>query len=129
MEMEKTKFMDKYPVNTITINKSDITLDSIDDIIAVIKANIEVHPIAQYISIFDNYTHTANQNGEIMQGMIQAKIVIFCFGSAIPNNKILAVRPRSIGISEFDDKFVFDFMEAPKQELTDVMAKWINNLK
>jgi uncharacterized protein (UPF0248 family) len=127
--MTKTNFMEKYPVNTITINKSDIKLDTVDDIIASIKTNIEAHPVAKHISTFDNYAHTTSQNGEIMEGMTQAKIIIFCFGSAIPNHKILAVRPRSIGVCEFEDRFVFDFMDAPKEDMSIVMAKWINSLK
>ena len=36
------------------INKSDIKLDTVDDILASIKTNIEAHPVAKYISTFDN---------------------------------------------------------------------------
>ena len=64
-----------------------------------------------------------------MEGLIDAQNVVFCFGQAIPNTKILAVRPRSIGICEFEDKIVIDFMEAPKEELHAVMQNWAKSLK
>jgi len=127
--MTKTNFKDKFPINTIEIKKDATALKSVDAILEQIKNNIEQHPVAVYVATFDNYAHTSSLNGEIMEGMKDAKVIMFCFGSAIPTNKILAIRPRSIGISEFDDKFVFDFMDAPKEELTNIMAKWCNNIK
>jgi hypothetical protein len=126
--MTKVNFMDKFPINTIEIKKDETTYKNVDEILEQLKNNIEQHPVAKFIVNFDNYAHTASLNGEIMSGMKDAKIIMFCFGAAIPNNKILAIRPRSIGISEFDDKYVFDFMDAPKEELTNIMSTWCNNI-
>jgi len=126
--MTKTIFLEKYPVNTIEIKKSDTKLTTVEAILEQLKNNIEQHPIAKYIAIFDNYEHTSSLDGDIMNGMKAAQVIMFCFGSAIPNNKILGIRPRSIGVSEFEDKFVFDFMDAPKDEMTNIMAKWCHSI-
>jgi hypothetical protein len=61
--------------------------------------------------------------------MIDAKNIIFCFGKEIPNPKILAVRPRSIGVCEFADKFEINFLEAPKEGLQKELEEWIDGLK
>jgi hypothetical protein len=41
----------------------------------------------------------------------------------------LAVRPRSIGIAEFKEKFSIEFLEAPNEKLHDVMEEWTVDLK
>jgi len=76
-----------------------------------------------------NQIHTKNLDGSINDEILDAKNVIFCFGMAIPNSKILAARPRSIAISEFKDKFSIDFIEAPNEKLHDVMEAWTLALK
>jgi hypothetical protein len=127
--MKKTMLQDKYPVNTLEIKNSDIKCQSVDEILAFFKDKIENHPIATYISTFDNYTHTKSINGAISEDIKEAKIIIFCFGKAIPVPEMLAVRPRSIGISKLQDSFSITFMDAPVEELNVVMAKWVNDLK
>ena len=64
-----------------------------------------------------------------MSGMIDAKNIIFCFGQAIPNTKILAARPRSIGVAELENSFVIEFLEAPKEQLHETMELWAKGLK
>ena len=122
--MTKTTFMDKYPLNTLEISKTETTLTSIDEIISHFKTKIEAHPIATYIAIFDHYSHTEALKGAINPDIKDAKNLVFCFGAALPNTKMLAVRPRSIGIAEMEDKFVIEFMDAPKEPLNEVMQKW-----
>ena len=126
--MKKTIFMDKYPVYTLSLLKSETTYKTVPEISAYFKAKIEAHPIARFIAVFDHYAHTKALNGEIMEGLRDAQNVIFCFGSAIPNTKILAVRPRSIGICEFDDSFIIEFIEAPKEEMHALMETWAKEL-
>ncbi|MEA3512587.1 MAG: hypothetical protein U9R37_03200 [Campylobacterota bacterium] len=127
--MKKTILMDKYPVFSLELLKSEVEVKNIPEIIEYYKAKIEAHPIAKFIAVFDHYTHTSSLNGPIMEGIIDAQNIIFCFGPAIPNTKILAARPRSIGICEFEDKFVIDFLEAPKEELHELMENWAKQLK
>lgn len=126
--MKKTIFMDKYPVYTLELLKSEISYQSISEIVDYFKAKIEAHPIARFIAVFDHYTHTKALGGEIMEDILDAQNVIFCFGGSIPNTKILAVRPRSIGICELKERFIIEFIEAPKEELHALMETWAKEL-
>lgn len=116
--------MDKYPVYTLEISKNETTLKNIDEILAYYKAKVEAHPIATFIALFDHYSHTKNIEGDINPDILDAKNIVFCFGAAIPNTKILAARPRSIGIAELENSFVIEFIEAPNEKLHDVMEMW-----
>jgi hypothetical protein len=126
--MQKTIFMDKYPVYTLTLDKSEITYKNVDEIVAYFKSKIEAHPIAQFIAVFDHYSHTKALNGTIMEGLLDAQNVIFCFGPAIQNTKIVAVRPRSVAICELERAFVIEFIEAPKEEMHALMETWAKEL-
>ena len=55
--------------------------------------------------------------------------VVFCFGHALPNPMVLAVRPRSIGIADLGDKFVVSFMDAPMKPANDAMQAWALGLR
>ena len=127
--MKKTIFMDKYPVYTLELLKSEVAQKNVNEIIEYFKAKIEAHPIAKFIAIFDHYSHTKSLDGEINPEILDAQNIIFCFGPAIPNTKILAARPRSIGVCELEDKFVIEFLEAPKEQLHDLMENWAKSLK
>ncbi len=127
--MKKTVFMDKYPIYSLELQKSEMKVSSADEVVEYFKEKITAHPIAEFIAVFDHYAHTKKLNGPIMDGLLDAKNIVFCFGQAIPNTKILAVRPRSIGICEFKDKITIDFLEAPKEELHSVMEGWAKGLK
>jgi len=127
--MKKSILMEKYPVFTLELLKSEVEVKNVEEILAYFKQKIESHPIAKYIAIFDHYSHTKSLNGPIMDGLLDAQNILFCFGPAIPNTKIVAVRPRSIGICELEDRFIIEFMEAPKEELHDLMESWAKGLK
>lgn len=127
--MKKTVFMDKYPIYSLELQKSEIKLKSAKDVAAYFREKIENHPIAKFIALFDHYSHTKELNGQIMEGLIDAQNIVFCFGQAIPNTKMLALRPRSIGICEFEDKIIIDFLEAPKEEIHQLMQEWTTGLK
>ena len=127
--MNKTIFMDKYPVHSFEISKSEIKQKTVGELAEYFREKIEAHPIAKNIAIFDHYTHTQSIDGEINPEIKDAQNIIFCFGQAIPNSKILAVRPRSIGICEFEDKFSIDFLEAPKDKIQELMSEWTKALK
>ena len=126
--MTKSTFMGKYPIQTLQIAKNSTTLTNIDEILSFYKTQIDAHKLASYIAIFDHYSHTQVLEGEINPEIKDAKNIIFCFGAAIPNTKILAARPRSIGVAELEDSFVVEFMEAPKEPLTEVMSKWTQEM-
>lgn len=127
--MTKTILMDKYPIYTLELNKGEIEQKNVDEIMEYYRSKVENHPIAKFIAVFDHYSHTKSLNGEIMEGLLDAKNIVFCFGPIIPNTKILAVRPRSIAVAEFEDKFVIEFLEAPKEQLHETMENWSKELK
>ena len=128
--MKQTNFLDKYPVWTLELDKSEVKQKSVDEIVAYFKEKIEAHPVAKFIAEFDHYAHTSSLNGgEIAPQIKNVKNVIFCFGKKIPNTKVAAVRPRSIAICELEDSWVIEFLEAPNEDLHKVMEKWAKELK
>lgn len=127
--MKKTILMDKYPVFSLEVAKDETTFTTVSDIIAYLKDKVDNHPIATYIALFNHYEHTANlADGEINPDIKDAQNLIFCFGKQIPNTKILAARPRSFGVSELEDSFVIDFLEAPNEQLHKVMEEWAKSI-
>jgi hypothetical protein len=127
--MKKTIFMDKYPVYTLELLKSEVKQKNVPEIIEYFKQKIDSHKIAKFIAIFDHYSHTKELGGDIIDEIKDAQNIIFCFGAAIPTTKILAARPRSIGVCELENKFIIEFIEAPKEELHEVMENWSKALK
>ena len=126
--MQKTIFMDKYPLYSLLIQKSETGYENVGQIIAYFKEKINEHPIAKFIAVFDHYAHTKSLGGEIMEGLKDAQNIIFCFGPIIPNTKIVAVRPRSIAVCELEDSFIIEFLEAPKEEMHALMESWAKAL-
>ena len=122
--MTKTILMEKYPVCSLEIQKNETTYSNVDEILAYLKEKIDSHPVATFIATFDHFTHTKSIEGEIIPEVKDAKNIVFCFGTAIPTTKILAVRPRSIGVAELEDSFAIEFMEAPNEKLHAVMESW-----
>jgi len=128
--MKQTIFKDKYPVWTLELDKNEISLDNIDDIVAYFKDKVDAHPVATFIAIFNHMEHTKTlKDAQINPDIIDIKNVIFCFGKEIPNTKVAAVRPRSIAVCELADKFVIEFLEAPNETLHSVMEDWAKSLK
>jgi hypothetical protein len=56
--MKKINLMDKYPVYTKEILKSDTKFNNVDDFISALKDKVEEDEVATYIGIFDHFTHT-----------------------------------------------------------------------
>ena len=128
--MTKTNLLDKYPVYFLEIAKSETTFSSVDAILDFLKTKVEAHPIATYIATFDHYTHTLSLADHVIDPEIKnAKNLIFCFGKQLPNTKILAVRPRSIGVSETEKEFHIALMEAPNEQLSITMKEWVKEIR
>ena len=128
--MTKINFLEKYPVYSLEINKKSTNYKNVDEIIEFLKAKVQAHPIAAYIAIFDHYAHTISLEDHVIDKEIKdAKNLIFCFGKQLPNTKVLAVRPRSIGVSETTNEFHIALMEAPNEQLTLVMQEWVKEIK
>jgi len=127
--MKQQILQNKYPIFSIEIKKTDCVLVNMKEILSFLRTKIDTHPVAQFIEYFDHFDHTNKiKNGEISTKIIDAKIVIFCFGKKLDNPLQLAVRPRSIGIAETNEKFIISFMDAPNPMFNEVMEKWIKSL-
>ena len=126
--MTKSIFMDKYPIYSLEIQKDETDLKSVDEILAYYKSKIDKHEIATFITVFNHFEHTTNIDGVINPEIKNAKNIVFCFGAAIPSTKMLAVRPRSIGVAEKENSFVVEFMEAPKEKINNAMISWSQDI-
>jgi hypothetical protein len=122
--MKQSLFNEKYPVFVAEIGKNETSFQSVPALVDYYKAKIAENPKVHFIAVFDHLAHTTKIGGEIMPGLVAAVDIVFCFGFAIPNPQVLAVRPRSIGIAELGEKFVISFMEAPMQPANQAMEAW-----
>jgi hypothetical protein len=127
--MQQTLLQEKYPVYSLELLKSETALKDADAIIEYLKSRIADHKIAELITTFDHFAHTkALQEGEIAADILDAKHVLFCFGTHLTNAQVMAVRPRSIGVLEKADRFVITFLEAPMPLANQAMESWVKSL-
>lgn len=127
--MKQITVMEKYPVFTLEINKSETNYKNIDEIFTYLKEQIAIHPVATYIGEFDHYAHTSSlEVGKINDEIKDAKNIICCFGKVLPKPEVLAVRPRAIGVAQMADSFVVSFLEAPNPEANTTMEKWVKGI-
>lgn len=127
--MQQMILQEKYPVFVLDVFKNETHFKKADEIIKFFKEKIDSHPTCRYIGEFDHFSHTKSINGEIAPEIKDCKLIIFCFGNKLPNGKIPAVRPRSIGVTEYEDKFEISFLEAPALIANEVMEGWVKELK
>jgi len=128
--MKQSLLQEKYPVFTLEIEKPETRFHSVDEIIAYLKERIDNHSVAKYIGEFDHYAHTCSlQDGQIGADILAAKNIIFCFGLTLPDPKVLAVRPRSIGVAETRSTFIITFMEAPMPVANIAMEDWAKSVR
>jgi len=127
--MKQITVMEKYPVFTLEVSKDETSYESVDEILAHFREKIDLHPVATYIGIFDHYAHTMSlDEGKVADEIKAAKNIICCFGKSLPKPEVMAVRPRSIGIAEMEDRFVVSFLEAPNPEANDAMENWVKEI-
>jgi hypothetical protein len=127
--MKQTLFQEKYPVFTLEVEKSKTSYDSVDAIIEYLKGKVEENSNTVFIAVFDHYSHTSSlPDGEIAPEIRDAKNLVFCFGIKLPTPQVMAVRPRSIGVTELEDKFMINFMEALMPIANTTMEAWVKGL-
>ncbi|HSV30186.1 MAG TPA: hypothetical protein VLL76_11540 [Candidatus Omnitrophota bacterium] len=127
--MRQMTLMEKYPVFVLEIPKAETSHDSVDSIVAFLKQKIAETDKVAFISVFDHVEHTRSIGGDIAPNIKAGKNVVFCFGFALPNPMVMAVRPRSIGVCDTGDAFVISFMEAPMKPANDAMEAWAKAIK
>lgn len=122
--MKQIHFQEKYPITVMELSKTETSHTSVAAIADYFRACIAGTPRVSYIGSFDHFAHTRAIGGEIAPEIQAAVNVLFCFGHALPNPQVLAVRPRSIGIVDMGDRFVVSFMDAPMKPANDAMQAW-----
>lgn len=128
--MKKQLLQDKYPVFSIEIEKKNCLKKNVSEILSFLEEKIEKHTVAHFISKFNHYSHTISlPGGEITPAIIDAQIILFCFGKKLENPLQLAVRPRSIGVAETKENFTISFLSAPNPQFNEVMEKWVKSLR
>lgn len=128
--MEAILFQEKYPIIKLEVKKDETSFKNISEVMQFFSEKINTHPKAKYIAMFDHYAHTKSlDGGEINPNIKEAQNIIFCFGVKLPSPDVMGVRPRSIGVCEFEDKFVISFMQAPVPEANEAMKNWVNAVK
>ncbi|MBN2629783.1 MAG: hypothetical protein JXR75_04510 [Rhodobacteraceae bacterium] len=126
--MKQSILMEKYPTFELTLPKSETSCADVDAIIAALKAKIDAHPKVAYIATFDHHAHTTAIGGPIAANITAAQNIVFCFGIALPNAHVLAVRPRAIGVADLGDSFMLTFLEPPMELATKEMEAWCKAL-
>jgi hypothetical protein len=114
---------------SMRLSKNETNFSSIEQIIAHFKVKIKENPEAVFIAVFDHYAHTKELGGEILEDILDAKNLLFCFGHTITDIDILAFRPKSIAICETKDHFILEFLETPRPEVNQWIQDWIKALK
>ena len=127
--MEQTHFNEKYPVYEARIEKSESTATTCDEMLERLKADVAADKRTKFIGEFDHVAHTRDIGGEVAEGILAAGHVVFCFGMKLPNARVMAVRPRSIAVTEFDDHFIVNFLEPPVPVATEAMEGWVKALR
>ena len=128
--MKQSLFQEKYPVYTLEIGKEETTFTSVEEIIDYLKGKVEADSRACFIATFDHLAHTRSlPEGEISPDILAAMNLVFCFGIKLPSPQVMAVRPRSIGVTELVDRFVINFMEAPMPGANNAMEEWARSVR
>jgi len=128
--MKQVTIQQQCPVNVEEISFNETSYQSIDEIIDVLKAKIDADPHITYITTFDHYDYTdCLPHGKIAPGITAAKNLIFCFGPMIPNPYMMALKPRSMGITQTSEGFVIAFAEAPLPIANTTMSAWMQSIK
>ncbi len=113
----------------LEFSNDETTATGLDQLVERLRADIEKHPYARFLGVFDHFTHTRSlADGEISPGILDARNVVFCFGLSIPEPCSLATRPRSIGLCQLDVGYVVSFLEHPMPLVNSAMESWARNL-
>jgi hypothetical protein len=127
--MKQILLQEKFPVFKLQVNKAETDFESAQALINHFKQLIDDHKVTRFIGEFDHYRHTRGlEGGEMADEIIDARNIVFCFGTKLPKAEMRAVRPRSIGVAETENGFVISFMEAPMTLANDTMEAWVKGV-
>ncbi|NFV80491.1 DUF6858 family protein [Magnetospirillum aberrantis] len=127
--MRQVTLMEKYPVFVLEVAKTETSFTTVDEIVEYLRGCVDKEDKVAFIGVFDHYEHTRSIGGDIEARIQAAKNVVFCFGFALPNPMVMAVRPRSIGVCDVGDGFVISFLEAPMPPANKAMEEWAKGVR
>lgn len=128
--MKQTLLQEKYPIYCLEIDRAETSFRNLNEIVDYLRSCIAAHDSACFIADFDHYAHTRSlPQGQIGEGILGARNLVFCFGIALPDPHVLAVRPRSIGVAETTEGYLITFMEAPMPVANTAMEEWAKGLR
>lgn len=128
--MKQTLLQEKYPIYCLELARADTRCRNVDEIMDYLKGCVAAHASACFIADFDHHAHTRSlPHGQIGEGILAARNLVFCFGITLPDPHVLAVRPRSIGVAETAEGFLITFMEAPMPVANTAMEEWAKGLR
>jgi len=128
--VKQSLLREKYPIYCLELERVDTRCRNVDEIMDYLKGCVAAHASACFIADFDHYAHTRSlPHGQIGEGILAARNLIFCFGITLPDPHVLAVRPCSIGVAETTEGFLITFMEAPMPVANTAMEEWAKGLR
>ncbi len=127
--MKQSLLREKHPLFVLELERSECRFGSTGQIIAYRKGCIEDHPAARFIAVFDHQAHTQSlPQGRLDPSILAAQNIVFCFGIALRDPRVLGLRPRSIGVAETERGFVISFLEPPMPIANAAMEHWVEGL-
>lgn len=126
--METALHLEQNPIHSLTLVKKELRYDSMAQMVEYFKEKITTYPMAHFIAAFDHYTKKKALDGIMMKGLENAKNIVFCFKNAIPSTTMAAVRQLSIGICEFEDRFVIEFSDTANEAFYAEIEVWAKEL-
>ncbi len=129
MVMNRVLIQDTYPVLMDEIAKADTPLRNVDEIIASLRQRVAADRGIAFIGVFDHYGHSVRLGGEVHPEVQDAKQIVFCFGPALPEVELMALRPRAIGVADLGNRFFVSFMEGPSPHINRVLVDWVEQLR
>ena len=128
--MQQALLRDDDPVCTLELEKSKTRHADMDALLAALKARVDAHPAAAYIATLDHESNPGGRAGQnVAADYVASKLMVFSSEVDMPNPGVLVVRPRTVGVTEFADRFVINFVVAPASVGTDPMEDWVRALR
>lgn len=119
---------DGYPLWVEEIAKADTPWRDVDDIVAVLRQDIQGQGGAASIGVFDLYGLNLRLGEALPVAMQDAKVFLFCPGAKLLNPVLVALCPSVVGVADMGNRFVISFLDASRVSSTEPLAQWLDNL-
>lgn len=127
--MQRITLDGRYPLSVEEIAKADTRWRDVDEIAAALRARIHGSHGAAFVGVFDHYGLNLRMAEPLPISMQDAKTILFCFGSTLPDPAFLALSPCAIGVADMGNRFVISFLDAIAGPDSEAMTRWIEDLR